>query len=101
MPRGILCAALYFHDRLPEAFAGYLRTFTQYPVEYPTACSPQARSTGAPLLLLRAVLGLEPVGGKLLVDLALPTVLGRIELLNIRGRRGHVDPFGRGCIDGG
>ena len=33
---------------------------TKYPVQYPTACSPQAWSTGAPLLLLRTMLGLEP-----------------------------------------
>ena len=30
---------------------------TKYPVRYPTACSPQAWSTGAPLLLLRTMLG--------------------------------------------
>ena len=39
--------------RLPEAFGGYPRSETHYPVEYPTACSPQAWATGAPLLLLR------------------------------------------------
>src|SRR2546430_7641083 len=55
---GILQAATYFHDRLPEAFAGYPRALTRFPVEYPTACSPQAWATGAPLLLLRALLGL-------------------------------------------
>ena len=30
---------------------------TRFPVEYPTACSPQAWATGAPLLMLRALLG--------------------------------------------
>ncbi|GAB3864804.1 hypothetical protein GCM10029963_75840 [Micromonospora andamanensis] len=41
-------AAQFFEGRLPEAFAGYDRTRTTYPVEYPTACSPQAWSAGAP-----------------------------------------------------
>ena len=45
---------------------------TKYPVQYPTACSPQAWSTGAPLLLLRTMLGLEPLGDHLVVDPALP-----------------------------
>ena len=49
---GILDAAEFFDGRLPEAFGGYARTLTKYPVQYPTACSPQAWSTGAPLLLL-------------------------------------------------
>ena len=57
---GILDAAEFFDGRLPEAFGGYERSLTKYPVQYPTACSPQAWSTGAPLLLLRTMLGLEP-----------------------------------------
>ena len=61
---GILEAAQFFRGRLPEAFAGYAREATEFPVEYPTACSPQAWSTGAPLLLLRSLLGLEPVGDR-------------------------------------
>jgi glycogen debranching enzyme len=96
---GILEAAPYFRDRLPEAFAGYPRSLTKYPVEYPTACSPQAWSTGAPLLLLRAILGLEPIDNRLLVDPAVPRRLGRLELLDIPGRWGRVDAFGRGRVD--
>jgi glycogen debranching enzyme len=95
---GILQAAPYFNDRLPEAFAGYARGATGFPVEYPTACSPQAWATGAPLLLLRALLGLEPVGDQLLVDPALPRAIGRLELLEIPGRWGRWDAFGRGRI---
>src|SRR2546430_10707803 len=43
---GILEAATFFHERLPEAFAGFRRDMTRFPVEYPTACSPQAWATG-------------------------------------------------------
>ena len=95
---GILEAAQYFRGRLPEAFGGYPRESTQFPVEYPTACSPQAWSTGAPLLFLRTLLGLEPIDGHLLVDPALPQQIAEIQLLDIPGRWGKMDAFGRGRI---
>jgi len=96
---GILEAAEVFAGRLPEAFGGYPRSLTRYPVEYPTACSPQAWSTGAPLLLLRVALGLEPEGEHLLVDPALPKLIGHLELLDIPGPWQQIDAFGRGRID--
>ena len=96
---GMLEAATSFKGRLPEAFAGYPRTLTEFPVEYPTACSPQAWASGAPLLLLRAILGLEPIGDHLLVDPAIPSMLGQLELLDIPGRWGRIDAFGRGRVD--
>jgi glycogen debranching enzyme len=95
---GILSAAEFFDGRLPEAFGGYERTLTKYPVQYPTACSPQAWSTGTPLLLLRTMLGLEPVGGFLVVDPVLPVGIGHVALLDIPGRWGRVDAFGRGRV---
>ncbi|HEY4752828.1 MAG TPA: glycogen debranching N-terminal domain-containing protein [Candidatus Limnocylindrales bacterium] len=96
---GILDAAEVFEGRLPEAFGGYERSVTKYPVRYPTACSPQAWSTGAPLLLLRTMLGLEPIGDHLVVDPALPSIMGHLELLDIPGRWGRIDAFGRGRVD--
>ncbi len=96
---GILDAAEFFEGRLPEAFGGYPRAMTKYPVQYPTACSPQAWSTGTPLLLLATMLGLQPAGEHLIVDPALPRTIGRLELLDIPGRWGRVDAFGRGRVD--
>jgi glycogen debranching enzyme len=96
---GILDAAEFFEGRLPEAFGGYERELTKYPVQYPTSCSPQAWSTGAPLLFLRTMLGLEPIGDHLVVDPALPQGIGRLELLDIPGRWGRRDAFGRGRVD--
>src|SRR6266545_3885760 len=93
---GILDAAEFFNGRLPEAFGGYERGVTKYPVQYPTACSPQAWSTGTPLLLLRTMLGLEPVGDNLIVDPALPQSIGLLALLDIPGRWGRMDAFARG-----
>ncbi|MET7668151.1 amylo-alpha-1,6-glucosidase [Micromonospora luteifusca] len=96
---GILDAATYFDGRLPEAFGGYPRELTKFPVEYPTACSPQAWSTGTPLLLLRTMLGLEPHEGHLAVEPRLPVGMGRIEVLDIPGRWGRMDAFARGRLD--
>jgi glycogen debranching enzyme len=65
----ILHAAEMFDWRLPELFAGLDSSLDSSldatavglgrPVPYPAACSPQAWSAGAPLLLLRAALGLH------------------------------------------
>ncbi|SCL25351.1 Glycogen debranching enzyme (alpha-1,6-glucosidase) [Micromonospora rhizosphaerae] len=88
---GIIDVARYFQGRLPEAFGGYHRELTRHPVPYPAANSPQAWSTGAPLLLLRAMLGLEPYGDDLVVAPALPARFGRVELLDIPGRWGRMD----------
>jgi glycogen debranching enzyme len=91
----LLEAADLFKGRLPEAFAGYAREKTNYPVEYPTACSPQAWASGAPLMLIRALLGLEADNGHLLIDPALPNVIQRLEVLDIPGPWGRRDAFGR------
>jgi glycogen debranching enzyme len=96
---GIMEAAEVFKGRLPEAFGGYPRKTTRYPVQYPTACSPQAWSTGAPLLLLRVGLGLEPQGDNLIVDPALPKRMGNLEVLDLPGRWKRMDAFGRGRVD--
>jgi glycogen debranching enzyme len=79
-------AASHFAYRLPEVFAGYSRETTDFPVQYPTASSPQAWASGAPLLMLRVVLGLEPDGDRLSVDPALPLGIGQLALHGVRGR---------------
>jgi glycogen debranching enzyme len=84
-------AATYFRYRLPEVFAGYRRGRTSFPVEYPTASSPQAWATGTPLLLLRVLLGLEPDGEQLRIDPHLPDPIDRIDLAGIPGRWGRTD----------
>jgi glycogen debranching enzyme len=91
----MLEAAVLFKNRLPEAFAGYTRASTKYPVEYPTACSPQAWATGAPLLLIRALLGLGSDGEHLFVDPALPKTISQLAVLDLPGAWGRTDAFGR------
>jgi glycogen debranching enzyme len=53
-------AARHFAWSLPEVFAGFDRSETPFPIAYPTAARPQAWAAGAPLLLLRLLLGVEP-----------------------------------------
>jgi glycogen debranching enzyme len=93
----MLEAAEFFDHRLPEAFSGSPREVTRFPVEYPTACSPQAWASGTPLLLIRTLLGLETDtdGKNLIVDPALPPGIGRLEMLDIPGVWGRRDAFGR------
>ena len=75
-------AAQRFHYRLPEVFAGYGRAVAPFPVEYPTASSPQAWSCGATPLMLRAALGLEPRrdGQRVRIDPHLPAQVGNLRL---------------------
>lgn len=80
-------AAAQFQYRLPEVFAGYPRSDTAFPVEYPTASSPQAWASGAPLLFLSAMLGLDASeDGTLRAAPALPAEVVSIELRGIRHR---------------
>ncbi len=56
----LLAAAHHFPAyRLPELFCGFDRASTGAPVAYPVACSPQAWAAGAPLMLIRTMLGLH------------------------------------------
>jgi glycogen debranching enzyme len=91
---GIIDAAEYFDGRLPEAFGGYNRELTRRPIPFPSASSPRAESTGAPFLLLRTVLGLEPYEDDLVVAPVVPKRFGRTELLDIPGRWGLIDAIG-------
>ncbi len=57
---GLLDAAATAHGRLPELFGGFDRSDLAAPVPYPASCSPQAWAAASPLLVARAILGLEP-----------------------------------------
>ena len=91
----ILEASTYFDWRLPEVFAGYQRSLTQFPVEYPTASSPQAWATGTPLLLMTVMLGMEPAPDALRTDPVLPPQVSELTLRRVRGRWPSADAIGR------
>jgi glycogen debranching enzyme len=57
---GLFRAAHHFRGRLPELFGGFSSTDFPEPIPYPSACVPHAWAAAAPILLLRAMLGLDP-----------------------------------------
>src|SRR3954452_11982549 len=61
---GAFEATRHFAGRPPELFAGVSRDDVPMPVAYPSSCSPQAWSSASILLLLRALLGLEPAADR-------------------------------------
>ena len=90
--RTLFAAAQHFDYSLPELFAGFSRVESPLPVVYPTASRPQAWAAGTPLLLLRAVLGLEARNGALVTGGRVPEWLGTLELEGVRaaGRRWRI-----------
>ncbi|MET7750448.1 glycogen debranching N-terminal domain-containing protein [Micromonospora sp. NPDC005367] len=92
---GIFDMACTLGGSVPEVIAGYEREVTRYPIQLPAAGRPQAWSSGGLLMLLATLLGLRPSGENLLVSPVLPSGFGRIELLDIPGRWGHSDAYGR------
>jgi len=95
---GIFTASLFFDHRLPEVFAGYERTRTRYPVQYTTACIPQAWAAGSPMLGIRTLLGLEPKGEILTSakDAILPFWMGTLTVEGIQGRWGRTKVVAKG-----
>ena len=93
----LLEASAFSSYRLPEAFSGYPRSLARFPIPYPTACSPQAWATGTPLLLLRAMLGLDARDGQVTLDPSLPDEIGRVSItgLGAFGTRWDVEANGR------
>jgi glycogen debranching enzyme len=83
---GVFDAATAFGGRLPELFCGFPREEFSPPIPYPTSCSPQAWASGAPLLMLRAFLGIEPdePNKTLRVRSKLPRAWGEVALDGLR-----------------
>lgn len=93
----LLEAAEQFGHRLPEAMSGFPRERLLFAVPYPTACSPQAWAAGTPLALVRAMLDINPVDGRLVLDPDVPPEIGRITAERVRafGRCWAVEAVGR------
>jgi glycogen debranching enzyme len=88
----LLDAAAYFNFRLPEVFAGYDRLETDFPVQYPTASSPQAWASGSVPLLVRAMLGVRPEPAKEVLEAA-PLLPKEFSDLRVRGVPGFGKRF--------
>lgn len=83
--RGLVDAAGYFGNLLPELFSGMSREEVGFPVPYPTSCSPQAWAAASPLLFLRTMLRFEPDfrNAKLHLAPVIPPWIGRLRLERI------------------
>jgi glycogen debranching enzyme len=83
LARGTVEAAARYDYRLPELFAGFARDETDTPVPYPGANRPQAFSAGAPLMLLRTLVGMDVCDGRLTTDSSLPPGVEGVCLRNV------------------
>jgi glycogen debranching enzyme len=89
---GLLAAADACDGRPPELFAGLTRDELPVPVPYPASCSPQAWASAAPLLLVRALLGLEPdaPGGRIELNPVLPAGTRYLQVADVPLAGGRV-----------
>lgn len=96
LAQSVLDAAAAFDHRLPEVFAGFDRSATSLPVDFPTASRPQAWSAAAPLSAVRTLLGLDAVDGGVT---SVPTMSGDgpLALRDVCVNGGHVEV---GALDG-
>jgi glycogen debranching enzyme len=93
------------HYRLPELFCGMDRGDQDQPVSYPVSCSPQAWSSGALFLMLRACLGLYPDGPRRRLRIVNPQLPEWASEITLRGMRIansrvslHFTRTGQGCF---
>jgi glycogen debranching enzyme len=85
---GLWQAAQHFRLlRMPELFCGLSSDRGQFPVHYPVACSPQAWSSAAWFLLLRAVLGLEADAPERTLHIRSPSLPPWLDELTLEGIR--------------
>jgi glycogen debranching enzyme len=94
----LIDASMSSQGRLPELFGGFDRTDLEAPVPYPASCSPQAWAAASTLLVVRALLGLEPdlIAGRVHLRPRLPSQIARLRLARIPlgDRRLTVDVHG-------
>jgi glycogen debranching enzyme len=88
--QAVLDAAEKFTNQLPEVFAGFPRDESGVPVEYPDALKPQSWAAGAPLLVVRTLLGLDVIDGRLRSKPHVPNELGKLGLRRV-GYRGRYE----------
>jgi len=81
-------AAQHFRQlRLPELFCGLSRGEGEFPVHYPVACSPQAWSSAAWFLFLRATLGLFPDAPRRELRVVQPVLPAWLDEVTLEGLR--------------
>lgn len=86
--RALLDASPHVGHRLPEALVGAARDDVEFPVPYPSACSPQAWAAGTTLMLVTAVLDLDVGSEGIRTAPHLPEGVGRLVLHGVPSRFG-------------
>lgn len=86
-------AARHFnYNRLPELFCGFTRRGAAGPVQFPTACDPQAWAVGSTFSLLQTLLGIECRGHNVFIQRpVLPEWVNQVTVHNMRVGGGSVD----------
>jgi glycogen debranching enzyme len=96
----LLDAAVHHGSRLPELFGGLSRKEVNFPVSYPSSCSPQAWAAASPLMCLRTLLRLDPwvPHQKVWLSPTLPERIGYllVDRIPLAGRRVTVEVDGDG-----
>ena len=81
--------------RLPELFAGLLRSEASFPVQYPGANVPQAWAAGSVIRLIAIMAGIhattDATGSRIYVNPALPDWLPAVTIRNLRAGGGALD----------
>jgi glycogen debranching enzyme len=80
-------ASAFPTHRLPELFAGYTRRECSFPVPDPMANSPQAWASGAVPYMLETLLGVTPVGDRLMLEAPRNGSTITLDGVNYRGYR--------------
>ena len=96
---GILDAAEFFDGRLPEAFGGYERNPRSTRSSTQLRAVPRRGRRGRRCCYSGRCLGSSPRASTSSSIPALPRSIGHLELLDIPGRWGRIDAFGRGRVD--
>jgi glycogen debranching enzyme len=88
---GLLQTVAALGTRLPELFCGFGVDELQFPVPYPTSCSPQAWAAATPIAVLTSLLGIDPQRED--IESHIPTHWGRVTIqgLHMNGRRVDID----------
>ena len=105
LTEGLLSAAEAFRYRLPELYGGHERSSLEAPLPYPASCHPQAWTAAAGIVVLTALLGIQPdvpAGTVRVGPPAIPTALRCVEGLRVGGSGTcvHIDADGVARVAG-
>jgi glycogen debranching enzyme len=101
LAEGLLTAGAAFGGRLPELYGGFDAGDIAVPVPYPASCRPQAWAAAAAVVMLQAMLGIEPDAPRGLVRVRPTSRIGGMAVSGLRVAGGdlRVSVTGDGVVD--